>query len=536
MTPREIGPRPHVTRRRFLATAAAASALAAAPAVHAQRRGGVIRIVPIADLKVLDPIWTTAYVTRDHAYLVYDTLFASDANLQIKPQMVDRYTVSRDHMKWSFTLRDGLKFHDGQPVTAEDCVLSLQRWGKKDSLGKLLLAATGKLAAVDKKTFALELREPFGAVLDALGKPSSNVPFIMPARLASIDANEQVKEVVGSGPYRFVKEEWQPGNQVVYARFADYVPRNEPPNGAAGGKRANVDRVIARYIPDAATAMAALEAGEVDWWDNPPVDFAARLEKNPAVTVFVKNPAGSQGWLRPNHLHPPFNNKKARQALLHMVDQEMYLGTVIGNPKYYRTCPAFFMCGLPYETAAAAPPKADLDRARQLMRESGYDGKPIVLLDAADNATLHGSALVTRELLGKIGVNVDMQAMDWASVIARRGKKEPPAAGGWNLMTANWISADVMTPAVNAGLSGACDRAWFGWSCSEQKESLRTAWIRATDPARRKQIVEQIQTLAYDEVPYVPWGQYTQPTAYRKSVRGVLTFPASLYWNVSLDG
>jgi len=285
-----------LSRRKFLIGAGAAvGALLGAPFVHAQKRGGTIRIIPIADLKVLDPIWTTAYVTRDHAYLVYDTLFASDASLQIKPQMVDKYSVSRDHMKWSFTLRDGLKFHDGQPVTAEDCVVSLQRWGQKDSLGKLLMAATGKLAASDKKTFTLDLKEPFGAVLDALGKPSSNVPFIMPARLATTDANEQIKEVIGSGPYRFVKAEWQPGDQVVYERFADYAPRSEAPSGAAGGKRANVDRVIARYIPDAATASAALEKGEVDWWDNPPVDFSTRLEKNPSITVFVKNPGGDPG-------------------------------------------------------------------------------------------------------------------------------------------------------------------------------------------------------------------------------------------------
>jgi peptide/nickel transport system substrate-binding protein len=528
-----------LSRRTFLtgagAALGAAGALRGAPFVHAQKRGGTIRIIPIADLKVLDPIWTTAYVTRDHAYLVYDTLFASDASLQIKPQMVEKYSVSRDQMKWSFTLRDGLKFHDGQPVTAEDCVVSLSRWGQKDSLGKLLLAATGKLAASDKRTFTLDLKEPFGAVLDALGKPSSNVPFIMPARLAATDANEQIKEVIGSGPYKFVKSEWQPGNQVVYERFGDYVPRNEAPSGAAGGKRANVDRVVARYIPDAATASAALEAGEVDWWDNPPVDFSTRLEKNPNVTVFVKNPGGIQGWVRPNHLFPPFNNKKARQALLHMVDQEMYLQAVVGNAKYYRTCPSYYMCGLPTETAAGAPGKPNLERARQLMKESGYDGKPIVLLDAADNPSLHGSALVTRELLSKIGVNVDLQAQDWASIIARRGKKDPPQAGGWNLMMATWISPDVMTPAVNAGLSGGCDKAWFGWYCSEQMESLRREWIRATDAAKRKQIADQVQTLAYDEVPYVSWGQYTQPTAYRKNVKGVLTFPASLYWNVSIE-
>jgi len=526
-----------ISRRRFLGGASTAAAALAVPALaQTPRRGGTLRFIPIADLKVLDPIWTTAYVTRDHAYMIYDTLFATDANYQVQPQMVASYTVSRDAMRYRFTLRDGLKFHDGQPVTAEDCVLSIARWGKKDSLGKLLMAATAKLTSLDRKTFALELGEPFGPVLEALGKPSSNVPFIMPARLAATDPNEPVKEPIGSGPYKFVRGEWQPGNQVVYERNAEYVPRNEPPSGAAGGKRVFVDRVVARYIPDSATASAALEAGEIDWWDIPPPDFVVRLEKNPRIEILVKNPVGNQGWLRPNHLHPPFNNKKARQALVAMVDQETYLHAIIGQAKYYRVCPAYFMCGgAPYETAVGAPRKPDLERARQLLREGGYDGRAIVLLDPVDNPNLHGAALVTQELLQKIGATVDLQSQDWATVIARRGKKDPPASGGWNLMPVNWISADVMTPAVNTGLSGGCDKAWFGWPCIPELERLRAEWMRASDPARRKQIAEQIQTVAYDEVPYVPWGQYTQPTAYRKHVRGVLKFPATILWNIAVD-
>ncbi|HEU5322914.1 MAG TPA: ABC transporter substrate-binding protein, partial [Methylomirabilota bacterium] len=363
-----------VSRRTFLAGAAAAAATLAAPAVHAQKRGGTLRFIPHADLKILDPIWTTAYITRNHGYMVYDTLFALDADLRVRPQMVERHTVSRDGMKYSFTLRDGLRFHDGQPVTAEDCVASIRRWGARDAVGRLLLAAVGKLAPADRKTFILELAQPFGLVVDGLAKPSASPCFVMPARLAATDPNEQVKETIGSGPYRFVKDEWQPGNQVVYTRNPDYVPRGESPSGAAGGKRVFLDRVLWRYIPDAATAGAALDAGEVDYWENPPLDFVPRLEQSASLAVFVTDPRGTQGLLRPNHMQPPFNDKKARQALLWMVDQEVYLRAAIGQARYYRPCPGYFMCGgLPYESAVAAPPKPDLERARRLLKASGYD-------------------------------------------------------------------------------------------------------------------------------------------------------------------
>jgi peptide/nickel transport system substrate-binding protein len=294
--------------------------------------------------------------------------------------------------------------------------------------------------------------------------------------------------------------------------------------------------VVWRYMPDSATAASALEAGELDYWQFPPADFVARLAKSPSLTTFVGDPVGLVGWLRPNHLHPPFNNKKARQALLYMVDQEMYLQAAIGQPQYYRTCPGLFFCGkVPYESRAGAPGRPDLDRARQLMKESGYDGRPVVVLDPTDRPELHGASLVTRELLTKIGVNVDLQALDWSTVLARRAKKEAPSAGGWNIFCTNWISSDALNPAVNAGIAGGGESGWFGWSSSPVLEKMRMDWIRATEPARRKQLAEQIQVAAFDEVPFVPWGQYVQPSLYRKTVHGVLQFPAALLWNIWLD-
>jgi peptide/nickel transport system substrate-binding protein len=527
------------TRRRFLAGSAAATAAALAfpaPYVWAQKRGGTLRFVPHADLRVLDVTRYTGYITnRTNGYLVYDTLFSLDANGRVRPQMVEKYTTSGDGRKWTFTLRDGLRFHDGQPVTAEDCVVSLRRWSHRDPLGQFFMAATERLQAVDKKTFALELGKPFGLVLEALAKPSAVVPFILPARIAATPEEDMIKEAIGSGPYKFVKDEWQPGNQVVYVRNPDYVPRNEPPSGAAGGKHVYIDRVIWRYIPDPATAAAALEAGEVDGWEQPPLDYVPRVERNPNINIVVYDPVGNQGWIRPNHLQPPFNNKKARQALVRMADQERYLQAAVGQAKYYRTSGAYFVSKSEYGMNAGAPPKVDFEHARQLMKEAGYDGRPIVVLDPTNIAMLHAVSLVTGELLQKIGCTVDIQAMDWGTLVGRRAKKGPVAEGGWNILHTWWSAADMASPALNPGVAGVCDKAFFGWYCSEQMEKLRRDWVGLTNPAKRKQLAEEIQKFAYDDVPYALWGEFVTPAAYRKSVRGLLQFAAPLLWNISLD-
>jgi peptide/nickel transport system substrate-binding protein len=329
-----------ISRRQAIqgAAATAVATTLGTPSVHAQKDQQTLRFVPHAELKILDPVWTAAYITRNHGYLVYDTLFGTDESLQIKPQMVDRTTVSPDGMKYMFTLRDDLRWHDGQPVLSEDCTESLKRWGKKDPFGQLLMANTAKIAPVDKKTFTLELAERFGPVLDALGKPSSNVPFMMPARIASTSADQQIKEVVGSGPFKFAKDEWQPGEQAVYVRNPDYIPRDEPPSGSTGGKRAYLDKVIWRFIVDPWDAANDLAAGEVDWWEQPPLEFIPKIEQSADLQTFLVDPLGAQGWLRPNWLHPPFNNKKARRSLLYMMDQVTYLHWSIGQPQYYRPC------------------------------------------------------------------------------------------------------------------------------------------------------------------------------------------------------
>jgi peptide/nickel transport system substrate-binding protein len=425
-----------ISRREVVRGAAAAAAMTlSAPSVRAQKGRQTLRFVAEADLKILDPVWTTAYITRNHGYLVYDTLFGTDENFRIRPQMVDRVTVSPDGMKYTFTLRDGLRWHDGQSVLSEDCVESLKRWGKKDRFGQLLMAHTGKIAPVDKRMFLLELAEPFGSVLEALGKPSSNVPFMMPARIASTSPEAQIKEMVGSGPFKFVRDEWQPGEQVVYARNADYIPRDEMPSGSTGAKKVYLDKVIWRYVPDPWDAADYLAAGEVDWWQEPPLDFVPKIEQNPDLQTFPLDPLGMQGWLRPNCLHPPFNNKKARQALLHMMDQVTYLEWATGQSRYYRACYSVFACGGPYATRIGAEPmmEHDLATARQLVKESGYDGQPIVVLQPTDRPVFNAAAIVTRHRLESIGFRVILKGMDWSANLVVRARKVPPDKGGWNL-------------------------------------------------------------------------------------------------------
>ncbi|MDP1966721.1 MAG: ABC transporter substrate-binding protein, partial [Reyranella sp.] len=362
---------------RKLATLAAGLGLVvAAPAAMAET---TLRMVAHSDLKVLDPIWTTAFISRNHGYLIYDVLFAKDAEQRIQPQMVGKYETSADKLTWTFTLRDGLEWHDGQPVTAEDCVASIKRWAVRDPLGQQMTAAMAEIKPVDAKTFTIVLKEPFGLLLEALGKPSSNVPFMMPKRVADTDPGKQIADYTGSGPFVFKKEEWKPGEKVVYARNTKYKPRAEPPSMLAGGKIAKVDRIEWLAISDPMTAANALIQGEIDMIESPVPDHFPILKADKNIALFGWNQLGSQIIMRFNHLHPPFNNVKARQAAMYAIAQEDFLRAQVGNPEIYSVCNAPLVCGSPHEKKYGdLLIKPDLEKARQLLKESGYDGTPIV--------------------------------------------------------------------------------------------------------------------------------------------------------------
>jgi peptide/nickel transport system substrate-binding protein len=522
-------------RRSLLLAGLAAPGIVSATtrASLAQDPRKTIRAVPIGDLRALDPIWTTAYITRNHGYLVYDTLFALDANNTPQPQMVEGHQVSSDGLRWEFTLRPGLAWHDDTPVRAADCVASIRRWAAKDGMGRALIANTASLTARDDRNFTLQLNRPLGFVLEALGKIDSTVPFMMPERLAMTDPNTQVTEVIGSGPFRMRREEWVPGAKVVYERFARYVPRSEPPSQAAGGKVAKVDRVELLYTPDAATAMSGLLNGELDILESPAPDLVERMSRARDVTVSANDPLGFQLFCAINHLHPPFNNADARRALMMAVQQSDFMQATVGDRTPWRDCMAIFGCtpGEPNQAETLGWPRHDLTEAGRQLRAAGYDGRPIVVLDPADNATLHPSALLIADALRKMGATVDLQVMDWSTLVQRRANRAPPGQGGWNLFVTNATLTGIANPLLN-NFARHCDQAWFGWPCDRRVGELTDAWTFEADPAKRRDIMKQLEKTHLEIGTLIPLGQYRGVIAHRRSLRGVLPGPALFYWNI----
>jgi len=525
-----------MTRREFAVAAGAASLAAVGFGARAKAADTkTLRFIAQADLRVLDPIWTTAYITRNHGYMVFDTLFALDSKFKPHPQMVGDYEISPDKLVYSFTLRDGLKFHDGQPVRGVDCTASLKRWMARDALGQTLATVVEEMTGGDGKTFTIRLKEPFPLLIDGIAKVSSLAPFIMPERLAKTDPYQQVTEMVGSGPFKFVAGEFQPGHQVVYSRNTDYVPRGEPPSWGSGGKVVKVDRVEWLYMPDMMTKASSLANGEVDWWENPPPDIWPVLAANSDISLAETDPLGAIGCLRFNHLQPPFDNVKMRQAVLAVADQADFMTAFAGDPQNWKLCPSFFTCGTPMASDAgstALTGKRDFDKAKRLVAEAGYKGEKVVVLDAVDQPGQHAYSLVAADLLKKLGLNVEVAASDWGTLVTRRASKKPIDEGGWNIFCTGWVGADTLDPSLNVMLRANGEAAWFGWPTDDRLEGLRTEWLKASDSETRQEIASKIQERAFDVVPYIPTGMWTPKTAYRKNVKGVITGPAFFQWNV----
>jgi peptide/nickel transport system substrate-binding protein len=489
-----------------------------------------------SDLRAIDPIITTAYISRDHGYMVYDTLLAMDSNFKVQPQMAE-WKVSDDKLTYTFTLRDGLKWHDGAPVTAEDCLVSLQRWAKRDGMGQKLMDFTASIEATDAKTITLKLKEPYGLVLESIGKPSSVVPFMMPKRIAETPADKPIPEQIGSGPFKFVQAEFQPGVKAVYEKNKDYVPRKEPASWTSGGKVVKVDRVEWITMADAQTAVNALQSGDIDFIENPAWDILPVLAADKSLVVHTLSPLGFQTLGRMNFLYPPFDNVKVRRAAFLAMSQKPVLDALVGNPEYYKVCGAIFGCNTPLATDAGSETlvKGDgMAEAKKALAESGYDGTPVVVMAPGDVVTLKAQPIVAAQLLRDAGFKVDVQATDWQTVVSRRASQKSPKEGGWNMFFTNWAGPDVLNPVANVSVGGrGKNGGWFGWFEDAKIEELRDKYARSTSPDEQKKLAAEIQTRAYEQVAYIPLGQYVAPSVWRKSLSGVLDGPATpVFWNI----
>ncbi len=525
-----------VSRRALSKWAACAAMLAvtAGTALPAAAQSSTLRIIPTTNMTVLDPIWTTAYISRNFGYMIYDTLFGTDAQGKIQPQMVGKWSVSKDNKTWTFQLRDGLEFHDGKPVTSEDVVASLKRWASRDTFGGQLAKAIDKYETSDARTFVIQLKEPFGLVPEALGKPSSNVPFIMPKRVADTPGDVQVKETIGSGPYVFKADEFRPGEKAVFLKNTKYKPRAEAPSGTAGGKNVYVDRVEWLFIRDAQTQLNALLNGEADILEQPAFEQYATLRSNPGVELVDAQPAGNQFILRFNFLHAPFDNEKVRRAAMLALGQEAFLRTQVGTPGLTRYCKSMFPCGTPYESANTGEYTgiANPQKAKALLAEAGYKGEPVVLMRPADNGTIGKLPLVAKQQLEQAGFKVDLQNMDWQTLVARRAKKDAPSAGGWSIFMTSWTASDILNPLTMAMMNATGDKGWFGWQDDPKLEAIKKQFIAAGTDAEKKKLAEAAQLQAFQTVTHVPVGQYNQPAAVRKGVSGLVPAGAQVYWNI----
>ncbi len=519
-------------RRSFLASAAA---IAAAPSLARAASATTIRFTPEADLAVLDPVWTTASQSAQHAALVYDTLFGQDAEYNPQLQMLEGYTVEEDGRRWVMQLRKGLAFHDGERVLARDCVASLRRWMARDPFGQALAAATDDLAATDDRTIVLRLKSRF-PVLAALARNSGVPCVIMPERLAKTDPFTQVTDTTGSGPYIYKADERIAGARVVYARNPRYVPRKDGPlGGTAGPKVAHFERVEWAILPDPTTASAALQRGEIDWLLTPNADLVDSLRKSPGVTVRVAFPLGSVSCLRFNWLQPPFDRAEIRRAVLPAIIQADYMTAMNGEDRTrWRDNVGFFCPGMPMANDAgleALTGPRSLEAARRNLAAAGYKGERVVLLAPGDVPYAKILAEVTADLLKRTGFNVDLQAMDWGTLVQRRAKQDPLDKGGWSVFHTNWTGADQGTPATHVFLRGNGRAAAPGWPDIPRMEQLRDAWLGAADPGTQLGIAREMQALAFQEIPYIPLGQMISATAHRSDLVGMVPNQVA-FWNV----
>lgn len=510
-------------RRALLQSAAAVSAALAAPRIARADGPKTVNFAPQADLASLDPVWTTADITRNYSLAVFDTLYGYDAHFQVQPQMVAGHTVDADGRTWELTLRDGLVFHDGQKVLAKDCVPSIKRFGARNPFGQAMMARVDEISAPSDTVIRFRLKKPFPLLRAALAEYAC---VMVPERLATTDPLKQMPEVVGSGPFKFLTDERVPGSRVVFAKNPAYVPRKDGvASFNAGPKIVNVDRVVWNVIPDPATASAALQQGEIDWWEQVQLDLLPQVKAFKDVVVVVKDGTGEMGCLRFNQLNPPFNNAAIRRVALAAIDQKEVMEAVAGaDPSLYKTGIGLFVPGTPMASTVGTEvmngPK-DYAKLKKDLAAAGYNGEKIVILAASNFPTIWAEAQVANDMLSRAGFNCDVQALDWGTVVQRRSSREPVEKGGWNIFYTYLGGFGNISPASNIAIRGNGPGAWFGWPTNQKIEALLEAWFEAPDQAAQHKACEEMQVAFWQDPTYVPMGMYDQPTAFKSYMKDV---------------
>ena len=522
-----------LSRRSFVG--AAGLGVLARPAIVRAQGAGVLKFIPQSDLTILDPVATTLYTTRNHAFIVFDTLFGMDSQYRMQPQMLSGFKVEEDGMRWLLTLRDGLVFHDGEKVLARDCVASITRWAKRDALGGTLMAATEELSAPDDKTIQFRMKKRFPLLPFALGKVATPMCAMMPERLAKLDPFKPLPEIVGSGPFRFVANEYSSGNRAVYQRFDKYQPRQEATSGwTAGGKVVHTERVEWVTINDPSTAGNALMAGEVDWWEQPTDDLAPLLTRNDKVKMEITDKTGIIGFMKMNELQPPFNNAAIRRALLGAVTQEDYVSAIAGtDPKMWRTGVGLFCPGTDMANDAGLEVMTgprDLAKVKAAIQAAGYQGEKVAVMVPTDTHYRKAMGEITVDMMRTVGLNVDYVAVDWGTAAVRRDNKGSLDKGGWSALCTTLSGLDLQNPTGHAFRTTG-QTGWFGWADSPKIAELRNEWMDSSDLEAQKRIAVEMQKQWWIDVPHIPLGQWFQPTAYRSNVTNVLEgFP--VFWGV----
>jgi ABC-type transport system substrate-binding protein len=518
-------------RRTFLA---ASATVVAAPRI-ARAAQSVLRMVPQANLTSIDPIWTTANVTRNHGFMVYDTLYGLDASLRPQPQMAAGHQVEDDDRTVTITLREGLAFHDGEKVRAVDAVASLRRWMKRNPYGQTLEPVIDELSAMDDTRLRFRLKKPFPLLFDALAT-IANAAFVMPERIAATDPFKQINDTTGSGPFRFNKQEFNSGSLVVYERNQAYQPR---PDGVvsltAGPKRVFFDRVEWQIITDAATSAAALQRGEIDWWEQPTPELRALFARDKNIVVDVLDPKGLCAAMRLNASQPPFNDKALRQALPPAIDQADFMAAIVGDDaRDWKKVGGVFTPDTPMANdtdAAKLTGPRDFALAQKLMKQAGYTNQPMRLIGPTDILAPAAMTQVSADLFRRLGFNQDVALSDWGTVVQRRASRETVEKGGWSALCTGFSSFDFADPAVHPLLRGNGAAGWFGWPEIPELESLRSSWFDAPDQVGRRVIAAQIQRVALDEVAFIPLGTYSAFTATRADLKDRVSGFA-LFWNL----